>query len=74
MSNTEKVYEVEAIVGDELINGEIRYKVKWKGYRSDEDTWEPKSGLDHLPLWDAYERDRLLKAIGLSTHILFFVM
>jgi len=37
-------YEVESIVQHKLQrNGVYRYKVKWRGYGSDYDTWEPES-------------------------------
>ena len=38
-------YEVESIVGKTLVNGVIKYEVKWKGYPESENTLEP---LDHL--------------------------
>lgn len=38
-------YEVEAIVGKKLIDGDICYLVKWLKYSSDENTWEPEANL-----------------------------
>lgn len=38
-------YEVEAIVGKKIVNGALKYEVKWKGYPDSENTFEP---LDHL--------------------------
>lgn len=38
-------YEVETIVGKTLVNGVLKYEVKWKGYPDSENTLEP---LDHL--------------------------
>lgn len=38
-------YEVENIVGKKIVKGKVFYKVKWEGYRSDLNTWEP---LDNL--------------------------
>jgi transposase InsO family protein len=38
-------YVVEAIVGKRLVNGVVKYEVKWNGYPDSENTLEP---LDHL--------------------------
>mgnify|MGYP006280086663 CR=1 FL=1 len=38
-------YLVEAIVGKKLVNGVVKYEVKWQGYPDSENTFEP---LDHL--------------------------
>ncbi|THH18637.1 hypothetical protein EUX98_g8923 [Antrodiella citrinella] len=38
-------YEVESIKGHRLRRGKYQYLVKWKGYSSSEDTWEP---IQHL--------------------------
>ena len=38
-------YEVEAIVGKRIVNGSVKYEVKWRGYPDSENTLEP---LDHL--------------------------
>ncbi|KAJ8454593.1 hypothetical protein ONZ51_g12939 [Trametes cubensis] len=43
--NGEEEYEVEAIVGHKTTRGGIRYQIKWKGYSSAENTWEPESAL-----------------------------
>lgn len=42
-------YEVEKII-DKRVNcyGLVEYLVKWKGYSSSENTWEPKKNLLHL--------------------------
>ena len=38
-------YEVEKIVKKRVKNGKVEYKVRWKGYSKDDDTWEP---IEHL--------------------------
>ncbi|SPP89918.1 chromodomain-helicase-DNA-binding protein 1 [Drosophila guanche] len=42
----EKEYEVEAIIGHKKVRGASFFLVRWKGYSSDSDTWEPESELN----------------------------
>ncbi|XP_077435663.1 M-phase phosphoprotein 8 isoform X4 [Vanacampus margaritifer] len=42
----ENVYEVERIIDMRLEEGEVLYRVRWKGYCSDDDTWEPEGHLE----------------------------
>lgn len=43
----ETQYEVEAIIGDRRKNGEVQYRVLWKGYAGDESmTWEPEANIN----------------------------
>ena len=43
---TEDTFEVESIVGRKIAaNGKVKYLVKWVGYASSENTWEPKVNL-----------------------------
>jgi len=37
--------EVESIIAKRIINGELKYRVKWKNYDSSENTWEPEENL-----------------------------
>jgi hypothetical protein len=44
----EEVYEVDRIVGHKKIRKKgILYRVRWKGYGSGEDTYEPESNLQN---------------------------
>lgn len=53
----EDVYEVERIIDMRVEDGEILYRVRWKNYSSDDDTWEPKAHLeDCTEVLLAYER------------------
>ncbi|XP_048349294.1 M-phase phosphoprotein 8 isoform X2 [Sphaerodactylus townsendi] len=42
----EDVFEVEKILDVKAEGGKILYKVRWKGYSSDDDTWEPEAHLE----------------------------
>ncbi|XP_018105792.1 plectin isoform X1 [Xenopus laevis] len=42
----EDVFEVESILDSKIEGGEVLYRVRWKGYDSDGDTWEPEAHLD----------------------------
>uniref|UniRef100_A0A6I8PHV3 Chromo domain-containing protein n=1 Tax=Ornithorhynchus anatinus TaxID=9258 RepID=A0A6I8PHV3_ORNAN len=42
----EDVFEVEKILDVKSEAGKILYKVRWKGYTSDDDTWEPEIHLE----------------------------
>ncbi|XP_065105028.1 M-phase phosphoprotein 8 isoform X2 [Paramisgurnus dabryanus] len=42
----EDVYEVERIIDMKVEEGEVLYRVRWKNYSSDDDTWEPEAHLD----------------------------
>ena len=40
-------FEVEKIVAKRKFGRQWKYRVKWKGYPSRQNTWEPKSSLTH---------------------------
>ncbi|KAL4609137.1 M-phase phosphoprotein 8 isoform X1 [Arapaima gigas] len=40
------VYEVEKIIDMREVKGEVQYRVRWKNYTSDDDTWEPEAHLE----------------------------
>ncbi|XP_062959348.1 M-phase phosphoprotein 8 [Cynocephalus volans] len=42
----ENVFEVEKILDVKTEGGKTLYKVRWKGYTSDDDTWEPEVHLE----------------------------
>ncbi|KAM5179841.1 M-phase phosphoprotein 8 [Mantella aurantiaca] len=42
----EDVFEVESIVDSKIEEGQVFYQVRWKGYDSSGDTWEPEAHLD----------------------------
>ncbi|MBS1738545.1 MAG: hypothetical protein JSS98_18335 [Bacteroidetes bacterium] len=42
-------YIVKDIVGKKITKGKVFYKVRWKGYKEEDDTWEPSSELTKIP-------------------------
>ncbi|XP_035378906.1 M-phase phosphoprotein 8 isoform X1 [Electrophorus electricus] len=55
--DAEDVYEVEKIIDMRVADGEVQYRVRWKNYSSDDDTWEPQAHLeDCSEVLLAYER------------------
>ncbi|XP_068123026.1 M-phase phosphoprotein 8 [Hyperolius riggenbachi] len=42
----EDVFEVESIIDSKIEEGQVLYRVRWKNYESDADTWEPEGHLD----------------------------
>ena len=54
----EEEYEVEAITGHRTRYGRKQFLVKWKGYPTSENSWEPERNLDHA--------QKLLKAFRRS--------
>ena len=53
-----KDYEVEAILNHRDVRGRREYLIKWRGYPSEDATWEPASNLDNCSkLLRAYLRN-----------------
>ncbi|XP_014255148.1 chromobox protein homolog 1-like [Cimex lectularius] len=48
-------FEVECLVSDRMTEeGKVQYKVRWRGYDSDQDTWENESNLDCPDIIEEY--------------------
>lgn len=45
MVPAEEVYELEAIVAHKKEHGKYYYKIRWKGYGPEDDTWEPSDNI-----------------------------
>ena len=58
----EESYEIDSIIDHRYNpNNEIEYKVKWKGYSSDNDSWEPFANFNSITLIDKYWNQLQLK-------------
>lgn len=42
---SEQLFEVESILSERYFEGEEQFQVRWKGWSSEHDTWEPKNNL-----------------------------
>lgn len=51
-----ETYEVEAILDHRGPPNRREFLISWKGYSSEEDTWEPRQNIDEGPLIAEYER------------------
>ena len=40
-------YEVDRVLASRVVRGGTEYLVRWKGYGSWEDSWEPAGNLEH---------------------------
>jgi len=54
----EEEYEVEKVVDKRIHKGKVEYLLKWKGYSSDDNTWEAEDSLDCPELLQDYETRR----------------
>ena len=52
----EEVFSVEKIVSKRVVGGKTQYLLKWKGYDSDENTWEPEENLDCQDLLEEFNK------------------
>ena len=52
----EEVFSVEKIVSKKVVGGKTIFLLKWKGYDSDENTWEPEENLDCQDLLEEFKR------------------
>ncbi|KAG0275675.1 hypothetical protein BGZ95_008507 [Linnemannia exigua] len=64
----EAEFDVEQVVGHKYVKGKLHYHIKWKGYDSDENTWEDTDGVFCTDLIEAYWT-RHKQAGGLRTDL-----
>ena len=43
----EEEYEVDEVLDERKVRGKPQYRIRWKGWSSAHDSWEPKDNLDH---------------------------
>ena len=55
----EEDYVVEKIVDERIVNGKLEYFLKWKGYSSLDNTWEPAENLDCPELLEQFKKTRV---------------
>jgi chromobox protein 5 len=54
-------YYVEKVLDKRVIDGELRYLIKWDGWSEENNTWEPLENLGNIKnLIDEYEKEQLL--------------
>lgn len=54
----DEIYEIEGIVDHKVHKGNFLYRVRWKGYTEDDDTWEPPHNFNDPSCITAYWRRR----------------
>ncbi|KAF8756213.1 Chromo (CHRromatin Organization MOdifier) domain [Rhizoctonia solani] len=61
----EEEYKVKGITDMEERNGKWFFRVKWKGYGSEENTWEPRENLKNAEkILEKFEKEMKKKALG----------
>lgn len=60
----EEVFSVEKIVSKRVVGGKTQYYLKWKGYDSDENTWEPEENLDCQDLLKEFNKKTKMRDEG----------
>ncbi|KAJ2887463.1 hypothetical protein FB639_001296 [Coemansia asiatica] len=59
------IYTVQAVVDDRIIGGQKFYRIRWKGYGPEDDTWEPvNEDFQCMELANEYERRKKIKSMG----------
>jgi hypothetical protein len=59
-SLSENEYFVEKILDKKVVDGEVRYLIKWEGWPLDQSTWEPRENLNNIKhLIESFERKPL---------------
>merc|ERR1712018_1086747 len=54
----EKIYTVENVLRKRITGKKSYYLIKWKGYSSKQNSWEPSENVEHLDLVKFFEEQR----------------
>lgn len=55
--DSEEDFQIETVLDRRVMNGEIEYYIKWKGFSEEDNTWEKLSSLYDNPLINEFEND-----------------
>merc|ERR1719188_2536289 len=55
----EKIYTVENVLRKRIVKKKVYYLIKWKGYSSKQNTWEPSENVENLDLIKFFEAARV---------------
>ena len=57
-NRNKSLFNVERIVDEQIIEGVLKYCVKWENFHSSENTWEPRESLKHLIKFKEYTEEK----------------
>jgi hypothetical protein len=63
-SNGDEEFVVDAVVAQRKRGRRVEYLVAWKGYPPEENTWEPRSSVDHTEALAAFRANQDEPALG----------
>lgn len=61
----EEFYDVEKFLKFRIHNNARQFFIKWLGYDTNENTWEPEENLDCSKLLEQFEKKRSGKVLGM---------